>query len=101
MVIIAHPETPEEEVASITEKLSGIITKLKGEVVKLEKWGKRKLAYPIKKNLKGYYLVLFFRGDSQVVKELERVSRLNDKILRCQTARFDQIFSTEEKLADK
>lgn len=85
IIVIAVPEITEDEVTTITNKLTETITQLQGKVVKVEKWGKRKLSHKIKKNQKGYYVIFYFMALPQAIKEIERILRYNEKILRYQT----------------
>ena len=66
----------------LIERYRTIITDMKGVVVKIEKWGQRKLAYEIKKQIKGYYILIDFVGISAIVVELERNFKIDDMILK-------------------
>ena len=87
MVLIVHPNVPEEETSTVTDRLTALITQQKGEVVRLEKWGKKKLSYKIKKCNKGYYFLLNFLATPTLLTELERVLRYDENILRFQTVK--------------
>lgn len=87
MVLIVHPNVPEEETPTVTDRLTALITQQKGEVVRLEKWGKKKLSYKIKKCNKGYYFLLNFLATPTLLTELERVLRYDENILRFQTVK--------------
>lgn len=82
LVVIFNPSLEEEDIAKEISKITSIIEKEKGKVVDSEKWGIRKLAYPIKNQENGYYLLLYFNGDSRIVSEIDRVNKINDKVLR-------------------
>ena len=90
MFIIVHPNVPEEQLPAITDKVADIITRQEGTVVKIEKWGKRRCAYKIKKSIKGYYFIVYFTATAAVLTELERTLRYDEKILRYQTIRIDK-----------
>lgn len=81
-IFIAHPDLPDETISEVVERLSKIITDLKGIVVKVERWGKRKLAYPIKKQQKGYYILMDFVGERTVVTEMEKNMKFDDNVLK-------------------
>jgi small subunit ribosomal protein S6 len=85
LILIIDPEVAEDEVGTVTNKVTETITQLQGKVVKIEKWGKRKLAYKVKKSPKGHYIILYFTASPQAIKEIERTLRYNEKILRYQT----------------
>ena len=89
-VIIVDSDVADEDVDQIMEKLTGIVSDLNGKFVKTEKWGRKKLAYRVKKKTKGNYLLFVFLGDLHLTRELERVLKLDDRILKCMTVRLDK-----------
>ena len=98
-VFIVDPDISDEEVDQVTEKLKGIVDNFNGELVKIDKWGRRKLAYRVKKRIKGNYILLIFHGDHQLTTELERNLKLDDRILKYLTVKVDdhpRLDSTEE-----
>lgn len=80
--LIFRPDMNDEGRKNFVEKLKSIITKHGGEVHSSEDWGKRRLAYNIKKESRGYYVYLQYTGDNKAVHELERNMRLNEHVLR-------------------
>ena len=72
----------------LIEKVSGIITANKGEVVKVEEWGKRRLAYAIDYKTEGYYVYAAFNGEAALPKELSRNLGNNESIIRSQIVRL-------------
>jgi small subunit ribosomal protein S6 len=95
-ILIIHPDLTEEESREVVEKVKGIIENLKGEVLKVEDWGKKKLAYEIKKMSKGQFILFHFSGSLDALKEVERNLRLMDSVLKYQTVKLD---AKEEKIA--
>jgi len=95
-IFIAHPDLPDDDIGEVVERLSKIITDLKGIVVKVEKWGKRKLAYPIKKQQKGYYILVDFVGEQTVVAELEKNMKFDDKVLKYLSVKKTEKVDLEE-----
>ena len=85
MIFILHPNIPEEELSVITEKVTGVIARNKGEVIKLDNWGKKRCAHTIKKCTKGYFFLLYFMADPIILKELDKTLRYDEKVLRYQT----------------
>lgn len=81
-IFIVRPDLPDDVIDELIERLGKIITDIKGIVVAIEKWGKRKLAYPISKERKGYYILMDFVGDSTVVTELEKKMKFDDNVLK-------------------
>jgi len=94
---IATPETNDETIGKLNEAIVGLVEKEGGSVVKTEDWGRRKLAYPIKKKTEGHYMLFEIEGSGQEIAELERRMRVNDLIMRYITVRVDE----ERKAAEK
>jgi small subunit ribosomal protein S6 len=82
LMYVLTPELSEEAVAAVQERVAALITSRGGEVTKVDHWGRRRLAYPIRKHLDGYYTVLRFKLDAQRTEELDRNLRLNEQVLR-------------------
>ena len=79
---VVQPEISDEGVQAISQRFEGILAQHASEKLFYEDWGRRRLAYEIKKFQKGHYQVLHFLSDGKVVPELERSARLDDSILR-------------------
>ena len=84
-IFILQPELSEDDIKSVTAKAQDVISTYKGECFRMDDWGIRKLAYPIKKSARGRYYYLRFDGNSALIAELERRLRLDDKVLRYQS----------------
>ncbi len=95
-IFITYPDLPEEDINSLVERYSAIVTDRQGIVVKVEKWGKRKLAYEIEKQARGFYLLIDFTGSAAIVTELERNLRIGDKILKFMTVKTQEAVNLEE-----
>lgn len=72
----------EEVIQSVTEKFNSIINKNGGSVEKTDVWGKKRLAYEIQDLAEGIYILVSFQGSPACIKELDRVMRIDDAILR-------------------
>ncbi len=90
LVVIFDPSLEEEAVGKELSKITSLIEKEKCEVSNIDKWGVRKLAYPIKKQESGYYIIVYFKGKSSIISELDRVNKINDKILRHLIVKSDE-----------
>ena len=88
-ILIAHVDLSEDELSGLIARYSAILTGKKGILVKVERWGKRKLAYVIKKQARGVYVLMDYAGESEAVNELERNLKINDKILKFMTVLKD------------
>ena len=71
------------------------MSSLKGELIKLEDWGPKKLSYEIRKNTRGHYFLLDYLAATDLVRELERNLRLNDRVLKFQTVKISNQGSPE------
>ena len=89
-IFILNPDLDEEQTQSTIEKVKGIITQANGEIIKSEDWGKRKLAYLVKKKDKGHYILIHFSGSPALLSELERNFRVMDAVIKFQTVRLDE-----------
>jgi len=81
-MIILKPQLTQDEVVKENEKVIAVITDNGGELIKTDVWGKRQLAYPIKKQNEGHYFINYFRMESLNVKTLNRLYNINENILR-------------------
>ncbi len=90
LVVIFDPSLEEEAVDKELSKITSLLEKEKCEVSNVDKWGIRKLAYPIKKQESGYYIIVYFNGKSGVISELDRINKINDKILRHLVVKSEQ-----------
>ncbi len=86
-IIILRSNLADDEVGRVIEKMKGIVEKNGGQVSQAENWGKRKLAYEVKKERKGTYVIFRFTGSGKVVSELEQGYRVEDSILKFLTVR--------------
>jgi len=89
-IFILDPDLEEGIAQSAIEKIKGIITQGNGEIHKAEDWGKRKLAYEVKKKSKGNYILLHFSGTPALLSELERNFRVMDAVIKFQSVRLDE-----------
>ena len=87
-VIIIKPNLDEGEIEGIVTEITDLINQ-DGEVTKVEKMGIKKLAYEIKKNKEGYYIIFYFEAKADVIFELERNYRINENIIKFITVRKD------------
>lgn len=82
MIFILHPSLDEEAVNATVDKFKGVIENAGGVVENVDLWGKRKLAYEIEKVNEGYYTLVNFSAEPQLPKELDRLFRINDSVIR-------------------
>jgi small subunit ribosomal protein S6 len=89
-IYILRPNTPNEAVAEVNTKVKGIIEGMGGKILKVDNWGKRRLAYEIAKERKGIYLYWQYLGTPGLVEETERNLRMLDNVVRYLTVKVDE-----------
>lgn len=85
---LINPELAEEDCRGVIDKFNSLIEKNNGVVVKVDEWGKKTLAYQVKKFDKGFYVLLQYCGEPGLLTELHRNFNLDDKILKYQTIKL-------------
>jgi small subunit ribosomal protein S6 len=88
LMLIVNPNADEERQKEIVERLRTTVEKDKGQVAGIDEWGKKKLAYEIKKETEGVYSVITFTATPQTLAEVERVLGITDEVLRVKTIRL-------------
>jgi small subunit ribosomal protein S6 len=89
VLFIADQNLGEPEVDALTATISGFIEKEGGKIQKVEKWGKKRLAYPVHRQREGSYVLLVAEGKPAMVHEVERRIRVTDGVLKFITVRID------------
>jgi len=100
-VLIARQDLGASQVDDLVANLSNVIKTQGGEVVKVDNWGLKNLAYRIKKNRKGHYVILDIVAPASAIFEYERLVRLNEDIIRYMTVKVDEFnskLSSDEEL---
>ncbi|MCE2510190.1 MAG: 30S ribosomal protein S6 [Alphaproteobacteria bacterium] len=90
-VVIVRQDVSSAQVESLASNFADVVKEHGGKVEKTEHWGLRSLAYRIKKNRKGHYVLLNLDAPPAALQELERTERLNEDILRYMTIRVDAL----------
>jgi small subunit ribosomal protein S6 len=96
-LFIIKPDVPEEEIDQRLEALRSHLTGMGATIDKLEKWGKRRLAYKVDKYREGFYVLFQFTAGPETVKEFERRLRVSDIVLKFLTVRIDETLKRLEK----
>ncbi len=89
-VVIVDPDVAEQERTELFDRFGKLIAGQSGYLVENDEWGSRKLAYPIKKKPRGFYLRLDYCGSGDLVTELERNLRIEDRILKYMTVLLEE-----------
>jgi len=85
---IINPELADEEYREVIAKMNALVEREKGVLIRVEEWGKRTLAYEVKKFDKGSYVLLQYCGESGIVAELKREMTLDDRVIKYQTIKL-------------
>jgi small subunit ribosomal protein S6 len=97
VLFIVAPTTEESDIETLITQLSDVITNQGARVAKVDRMGRRRLAYPIGKFNEGHYVVLTVEGTGSEIAEVERRMRVNDAVIRYITIRIDEDLKRAEK----
>lgn len=92
-IVILKPSLGEAENQAIIDRATGTIEEFEGSIVKIDMWGLRKTAYPIMKETQGYYVYMQYAGQPAAVDEMERVFRIDDKVMKYLTVKLQDVFT--------
>jgi small subunit ribosomal protein S6 len=97
VMFIIRPDNPEEEIDKVISQMENFAVSAGAHMEKIEKLGRRRLAYRIRRYREGFYVLLIFEGDARAVAELERRMKVTDSVIKYLTVRVD----LEQKRAAK
>ena len=86
---IVHPEVVGDELTALIDKYRKVLTDQQAEVLKADNWGSRTLAYPVRKQTRGSFVLTLFDAPPTAVAEFERRLRIDEKVLKYQTVLFE------------
>ena len=87
---IVHPELSDEQVAAIMERYKQVLESQGAEVETVNRWDKRRLAYEVKGQREGIYILMNFKSNAKAVSELDRMQRIGDDVIRHIIVRLDE-----------
>ena len=90
MTFIVNPQVEQEGLEEIVEKLKNVVEPESGSINTIKPWGLRRLAYPIKNLREGQYVFMVINMESSVIPELERILKLDERIIRHLIVRLDE-----------
>ncbi len=97
ILFIADPNLGEPEVDALAAQVQGFVEKEGGKLQKVEKWGKKRLAYNVKKHREGSYVLLVVDAEAKMVHEVERRIRVTDGVIKFITVRVDEELRKAER----
>jgi len=105
-LFVVKPTLTEEEIAAAITKVKNVLEKEGAELVGTNDMGMRKLAYPVEKNDRGYYTILFYKAEGTVINELERNLKISEDVIKFlsvkyvknkELAQFDKLVTAANK----
>ena len=90
MMFITRTDVPEEEIEKLTAQMDAVVSGAGGKTGKIEKMGRRRLAYRVKKQREGLYILFTFEGNGDTVREFERRLKVTDAVIKFLTVRVDE-----------
>jgi small subunit ribosomal protein S6 len=100
LVYILQPNVDPDDADKIANRIQDVVSRLGGKITKVDAWGRRRLAYPIKKFSRGVFVYVRVVGFNDVVAELERNLRIADAVIRFQTVRREGVFDLSAVTVD-
>jgi small subunit ribosomal protein S6 len=97
ILFIADPNLGEPEVDALTAQVQGFVEQAGGKLQKVEKWGKKRLAYDVRRHREGSYVLVVAEGGGGLIKEVERRLKVTDGIIRFLTVRVDEELRKAER----
>jgi small subunit ribosomal protein S6 len=92
-IYIIRPNVNEDDITAIIDRTNAVIEQFGGSIVQQDRWGLKKLAYTINKETQGYYVYTEYAGAPAAVSEIERLFRINEKVLRYMTIKTEEEFT--------
>ncbi|MCI0183298.1 MAG: 30S ribosomal protein S6 [Acidibacillus sp.] len=87
---ILRPDMETEKTQELVERFKGVVTNHEGELGEVNEWGKRRLAYEIDDFREGYYVLMKYQAATDFTKELERLFKISDDVIRYMTLRIEE-----------
>jgi small subunit ribosomal protein S6 len=97
LIFIVRTDFPEEELGKLITQMEGVVTSHGGKIEKVEKMGRRRLAYRVERQREGVYILFVVEGSGETVKEFERRLRVNDAVIKYLSVRVDEELKRAEK----
>ena len=98
IIFIIRPDATEEDIAKLITQFEGVATGAGGKIEKVEKMGRRRLAYRVKRQREGFYVLFVLEGSGDNVRELERRFKVTDTVIKFLTVRTDEELKRTERL---
>ena len=90
-IFISPPSLSEEAVEKVIGEVQDTLSSRGAEVIRIEKWGRKRLAYPIRKHDEGWYVLMHVKGSGDALQEVERRMRISENVIKYLTVRLDDV----------
>jgi small subunit ribosomal protein S6 len=97
IMFVVRPDVTDEEVDKLVLQMEGVVESAAGKVEKVDKMGRRRLAYRVARQREGYYVLFALEGNGDTVKEFERRLKVTDSVIKYLTVRVDEELERVEK----
>jgi len=97
LIYVVAPDVGEEKVSAVHEEVVALVARFDGRIVKTENWGRRRLAYEIKRHTEGTYILELIEGSGEMLRELDRRLRVLDQVMRHLVVRIDRELNVAER----
>ena len=97
IIFVIRPDATDEDVEKLVTQMQGVVSGAGGKLEKVEKMGRRKLAYHVARQREGIYVLFLLEGSGDTVKELERRLKVTDSVIKFLTVRVDEELKRAEK----
>lgn len=87
-IFIINPNISDEDTNAVIKKMQDVVVKQGGEILKFEDWGKKRLAYEVRKHKRGHYVFFQIKGEPAAIQELERNLKLTDSVIKYLTVKL-------------
>jgi len=97
LIYVIAPDVGDEKVSAVHEEVVALVARFDGRIVKTENWGRRRLAYEIKRHTEGTYTLELIEGSGEMLRELDRRLRVLDQVMRHLVVRIDRELNVAER----
>ncbi len=94
-VIILDPDLPDDDIRAFTERYTELVRSYGGDIIKVDDWGLKKLAYLVKKREKGRYVFFDYGGVPALIEEMERQLKISEEVIKFLSVKLDEDFDLE------
>ena len=101
LVYLLPPDSTEQQVAEVHQQVEAVVSRLNGQIDKMDNWGRRKLAYEIAHHKEAVYVLEVITGSGELMKELDRRFRVMDQVIRHMVVRVDREIKVVERTRTK